>query len=164
MLFHELRHYLQLFKEKLTQTAKDGSLLEKVEHFGRIDDFPCFFEKLSTFCNFLLKRLPKRRNMVAFSKKLQVSVKSTISHAFSRNQAFFAFFCRKVDPNAETWWFARKGFILWPNRRFCMVFRKMRHLSQLFAEKLTETSTNASLFQKLEHFGQIDDFSCFFTK
>ena len=80
---------------------------------------------LSTVCNFLLKSWLKRRHMVVCSKKLQVFAKSTIFDAFSGNEALFATFCWKVDPNAETWWFAWRGFRLW--RRFFMVSREMRH-------------------------------------
>ena len=93
---------MQLFAGKLTQTPKHGSLREKVASFGQIDDFSSFFWKCGTFCNFLPKSSPKRRNMVASSKMLQVLAKSTIFHAFSGNEAPFAAFCRKVDPNAET--------------------------------------------------------------
>ena len=102
--------------------------------------------------------------MVVCSKKLQVLAKSTIFHAFSRNYELFATFCLKVDPNAETLWFAREGFTFWPNRRFFMLFREMRHFLQLFPEKLTETLKHGSLLQKVEDFGQIDDFSCFLAK
>ena len=41
----EIRHFLQVFAERLTQTSKHGTLLEKVASFGQIDDFPCFFAK-----------------------------------------------------------------------------------------------------------------------
>ena len=92
------------------------------------------------------------------SKKLHILVKSTIFHAFSRNGAVFATVCLKVDPNAETWWFAGEGFTVWPNRRFFMLFREMRHFLQLFAEKLTQTRRHRRLLEKLAHFGQIGDF------
>ena len=59
-----------------------------------------------------------------FFEKLEVLVKSTIFRVFSRNQAFFATFGRKVRQKAETPWLPRK----------------------------------------VGSFGQIDDFSCFFTK
>ena len=102
--------------------------------------------------------------MVVCSTRLQVLAKSTISHAFSRNEALFATFCGKVHPDAETSWFARKSCTFWPNRRFFMLFREMRQFLQLFAEKVTETSKHGSLLQKVEHFGQIDDFPCFCEK
>ena len=124
MLFRELRHFLQLFAEKFTQTLQDRGLLEKVARFGQMDDSSCFFPKWGTFCNFFLKSWPKRRHMVVCSKKLQVLAKSTIFHALSRNEALFETFCWKVDPNAETWWFARKSCTFWPNRRFFMVFSR----------------------------------------
>ena len=39
----------------------------------------------------------------------------------------------------------------------------MRQFLQLFAEKFIEIRRHGSLFEKLESFGQIDDFSRFFT-
>ena len=102
--------------------------------------------------------------MVVCSKKLQVLAKSTIFHAFPRNEAPFASFCLKVHLNAETWCFAREGFTVWRNRRFFMVFHEMRHFLQLFTEKLTKTAKRGSLLEKVAHFGQMDDFPCFFAK
>ena len=163
-LSREMRRFLQLFTEKLTQTREHGCLLEKVASFGQIDDFSCFFAKLGTFCNFLLKSWPKRRNMVVCSKKLHILTNSTIFHAFSRNEAPFATFCWKVDPNAGTWWFAAESFTIWPNRRFFMLLREMRHFLQLFTEKLTETPKHGGLLEKVASFGQIDDFPCFLAK
>ena len=46
MLFHEMRHFLQLFPEKFIETQRYGTLFEKLESFGQIDGFlnklPCF--------------------------------------------------------------------------------------------------------------------------
>ena len=139
MLFREIGHFLQLFSEKVTETTRHGALLKKVPQFGQIDDFSCFFSKWGFFCTFLLKSWPKRRNMVVCSKKLQGLAKSTISHAFSRNEALFSTFRWKVDPNAETSWFAGKSCTFWRNQRFFMLSREMGHCLQLFAEKWTQT-------------------------
>ena len=152
------------FSQKLTQTPRHRALLEKVAYFGEINDFSCFLLKWGTVCNFLLKSWPKRRNVAVCSRKFFICVKWTISHAFSRNEALFATFCWKVDTNADSWWFPRTGFKLWRNRRVFIVFRKMRYFLQVFAEKLTETSKRGSLLQSVEHFCQIDDFSCFRAK
>ena len=43
MLFHEVRHFLQLFPEKLIEMQRHGSLFEKLHSFGKIDEFSCFF-------------------------------------------------------------------------------------------------------------------------
>ena len=42
-------------------------------------------------------------------------------------------------------------------------FSEMRHFLQVFPEKFIEMQRHGSLFEKLQSFGQIDDFSCFFT-
>ena len=164
MLSRKIKHFLQLLAEKLTQTPTHGGLLEKVACFGQIDDFSCFFAKLSTFCNFLLKSWPKRRNIVVCSKKLHIFPKLAIFHGFSPNRALFATFCLKVHPNAETWWFAREDFTFWPNQRFFMLFCEMRHFFKLSYEKLTQTPKHGGLLEKVASFGQIDDFSCFSAK
>ena len=75
MLFLEIRQFLQLFAEKLTQTPKHGGLLEEGLSCGEIDDFSWFLEKWGTFCNFLLKSWPKRRELVVCSKKLHIFAK-----------------------------------------------------------------------------------------
>ena len=45
MLFREMRNFLQIFAEKLTQTPEHGGLLERVASCGEIDAFSSFFEK-----------------------------------------------------------------------------------------------------------------------
>ena len=83
MLFREMRHFLQLFAEKFTQTTKHGSFLENVAIFRLIDDFLGFFMKSGTFFNFLPKSSTKRRDVLVSSKKCRHLAKSTIFHAFS---------------------------------------------------------------------------------
>ena len=51
----------------------------------------------------------------------------------------------------------------WPNRWFFVLFHEMTHFLQLFPEKFIEMQRHGSLFEKLQSFDQIDDFSCFFT-
>ena len=162
MLFRKMRHFLQLFAEKLTQTSKHGGLLQKVPHFGQIDDFSCFLAKSCTFCNILFKSWPKRRNMVVCSKKLHIFAKGTIFHAYSRNGAVFGTFCWKVHPKAETWWFSRKSCKFCPNRWFFILFCERRPFLQPFAENSTQTPKHGGLLENVSSFGQIDDFSCFF--
>ena len=41
MLFDEMRHFLQLFPEKLMEMQRHGSLFEKLKSLGQIDDFSC---------------------------------------------------------------------------------------------------------------------------
>ena len=45
-----------------------------------------------------------------------------------------------------------------------MLFREMRQFWKLFAEKFSETPKHGCLLEKVLHFGQIVDFSCFFAK
>ena len=41
MVFHEMRHFLQLFAEKLTKTPKHDSLLEKLQVLAKSMIFYC---------------------------------------------------------------------------------------------------------------------------
>ena len=100
-LFREIRHVLQPFAEKLTQTPKHSSVDQRVPRFGQIDDFLCFFAKCGNFCIFLPKSSPKRRIIVVSSKTLQVFAKSRIFQAFSRNEESFATFSRRVNPTTK---------------------------------------------------------------
>ena len=43
-----------------------------------------------------------------------------------------------------------KSVNFWPNRRFLIVFHKMRHFSHFFVKKLIEKDKHASLFEKLK--------------
>ena len=45
-----------------------------------------------------------------------------------------------------------------------MLFHEMKDFLQLFPEKLIEMQRHGSLLEELQRFGQIDEFSCFFTK
>ena len=82
---------------------KHGSLLEKLQSFGQIDDFSCFFTKRSTFGNFFLENSSKCKNIEVCSKSCKDLAKLMIFRAVSRNEALFATFSRKVDRNAKTW-------------------------------------------------------------
>ena len=72
VLFHEMRHFLQLFPEKFIEMQRHGSLFEKLQRFGQMDDFSCFFTKWGTFC-----------------KKWFISWKSTKTHGFGQNLQLF---------------------------------------------------------------------------
>ena len=52
-----MRHFLQLFPEKLIEMQSHGSLLEQLQSFGQIDDFSCFLTKLSHFLQPLAEKL-----------------------------------------------------------------------------------------------------------
>ena len=43
-----------------------------------------------------------------------------------------------------------KSVNFWPNRRFLIVFHKMRHFSHFFAKKLIEKDKHTTLFEKLQ--------------
>ena len=159
MLFLNLRHFLQLFAEKLIAMSKHGSLLQKAEHFGPNRRFLMLFAKWRTFCNFLLKNWPKRRDIVVCSRKLQILAKSTFFSCFLEKCGTF---CWNVDPNGKTWWFARERCKFLPYRRFYMRFHKMGHFFHFFSEKFTQTPTHGGFLEEVASVGKIDDFSCFF--
>ena len=55
VLSREMRYFLKLSAEKLTQTPTHGSLLEKIASFNQVGDFSCFLSKKGSFCNLLRK-------------------------------------------------------------------------------------------------------------
>ena len=85
MLFHQMRHFLQLFPEKLIEMQGHGSFLEKLQRFGQIDDSSCFFTNWANFCNVLLKSSSKHQNMVVCFEKC---------HSFCQIDEFSCFFTK----------------------------------------------------------------------
>ena len=85
VFFHEMRHFFQLVPKKLIKMQRHGSLFEKLQSFGQMDDFSCFFTNWATFCNVLLKGSSKHQNMVVCKKKL---------HSFCQIDEFSCFFTK----------------------------------------------------------------------
>ena len=55
MLSHEMRHFLELFSEKLIKTSKRDSLLEKLRVFAKSIIFHAFSRNEPLFATFLGK-------------------------------------------------------------------------------------------------------------
>ena len=60
------------------------------------------FHEMSNFLQLFYEKFVKTSKRDNFLEKLSVLVKSTIFHAFSRNEPLFVTFFRKVDKNLET--------------------------------------------------------------
>ena len=79
VLFHEKRHFFQLFPEQFIEMQRHGSFFEKLQSFGQIDGFsnklPCF----GVLMNFSAKGW----------KKCLISWKSTKSYIFGENLQLF---------------------------------------------------------------------------
>ena len=161
MLFREIRHFLQLFAEKLTQTPRHRGLLKKVAHFGQIDDFIWFFAKWGTFCNFLLKSSPKRWSVVVCSRRFYILAKSTIFHGFSKWGTFFCNFLLKSWPKRQNVAVCSRKL---PILAESTIFHAFPRNEALLAEKFTQTPKHSSLLEKDLHLAQIGHFSCFFAK
>ena len=141
------------FGWKVRQNAETWWFLPKLGSFGQIDDFPCFFTKWGTFCNFWLKSSAKRQNAVVSSK---VSSLGQIDH-FSCFSAKFATFCDyllKRSSKRRNTVVASKSLMFWPYRRFIVFPREMRHFWQLLAEKFVKTPKHNSFFEMLEVFAE----------
>ena len=132
VLFHEMRPFLQLFPEKFIEMQRHGSLFEKLQSFGQIDVFSCFFTKWAAFCNLLLKSSSKHQNMVLCSKKL---------HSFGQIDEFSCFFMKwggfcnfllKSSSKRQNMVVFSKSCKFWPNPWFFVLFHEMNHFSQLF--------------------------------
>ena len=139
VLFDEMRHFLQLFPEKFIEMQRHGSLLEKLQSFGEIDDFLCFFTNWATFCNLLLKSSSKQQNMVVCSK----------NHRFSQN---FATFRPKYHIFAFRWTFSGKSC------KKCLISGKST-TNHRFGQNFATFGTSCHVFafrwtfqQKVPHF------------
>ena len=139
VLFDEMRHFLQLFPEKFIEMQRHGSLLEKLQSFGEIDEFLFFFTNWAIFCNLLLKSSSKHQNMVVCSK----------NHRFGQN---FATFRPKYHIFAFRWTFQEKSCkkclisgISTKNHRFGQNFATFGTSCHVFAFRWT-------FQQKVPHF------------
>ena len=231
--------FVASFGWKICQNAETRWFLRKVESFGQIDVFSCFFAKWATFCDFWLKISWKDRNTVvssksckfwpnrrffpffhemrhflrflpekfvktpkngAFLENLEVLAKLTIFRGFSRNEAPFATFGWRVCQNPETRCFLRKvaslgqiddlscfflkwgnfcalclkssskrrntvvaskSWKFWPNRLFLVLFREMRDLLRLLAEKFVKRPKLGAFFETLQDLNKATIFRVF---
>ena len=158
-----MRHFLPLLAEKFVKTPKHSGFLEKVAPFCKIDDLYPFFAKYGTLCNFCLKSSSKRWNTVVSSKNLQVL----------RNLRFFPFFrkmrhslqllARNFVKTAKHGGFFQKCLFL-AKRTSCPVFSRNEALFATLGGKVCQNPETRCFLRKVARFGQIDYFSCFFTK
>ena len=151
-----------------------------------MDDFWCFFTNWATFCNLLLKSSSKHQNMVVYSKKLHSFGQIDDFMCFSTEWGTFCNFLLKSSWKCQDMVVCSKSWKFWPNPWVFVLPHEMRHFLQLLPEKFIEIQRqfyrNAdrwylllfhemrhsllllpSLLKKLHSFGQMDDFSCFFT-
>ena len=97
ILFQEMRPFLQLFAEKCVN----------VKFWPTRWFFIVSHEMRQFFMNFFLKFI-KTEKQASLVEKLSVLAKPMIFHAFSGNEALFAFFCWKVDRKRQTCQFVRQ--------------------------------------------------------
>ena len=162
--FTRRRTFCNFFLESSSKRKKHCSLFQKLESFGQINDFSCCFTKWGTFCNFFPKSWSKCKDMVVCSKKLHSFGQIDDFSCFSTEWGAFCNFLLKSSWKCQDMVVCSKSWKFWPNRWFFVLFHEMRHFLQLFPEKYIEMQRHGSLFEKLQSFGQIDDFSCSFTK
>ena len=118
---------------------KQRSSFEKLQRFGQIDDFSCFFTARAAFCNFLLQCSSKRQNMVVFSESCKLT-KSMIFRAFSRDDALFATFFLKVHQKEKDVACSKSIKALAKS----MIFRAVSRNEALFATFSRKVDRNAN--------------------
>ena len=132
VFFHEMRHFLQLFPEKLMEMQRHGILFEKLQSFCQIDNFSCFFTNWAAFCNLLLKGSSKHQNMVVCYKKL---------HSFGQIHEFSCLFTKwgsfwnflpKTSSKRKKLVLCSKSCNFCPNPWFFVLFQEMNHFFQPF--------------------------------
>ena len=102
----------------------------KVASFGKIDDFSCVFSKWATFCNFLLKSWPKRRNMVVSSKSCKFLPNGWFFVLFREISHFLQLFAEKLTKTPKHGSLLEKLLVLAKS----MIFRAFSRNGSLFAE------------------------------
>ena len=99
-----------------------------------------------------------------FSRKVPSFGESDDFSCFFTKWGTFCNFFLKSSWKCQDIVVCSKNCKFWPNRWYFVFFHQMRHLLQLFSEKFIEMQRHGSLFKKLQSFGQIDNFSLFFTR
>ena len=125
------------------------------------------FHEWRHFLRLSAEKFIKTQKHASFFEKFQLFAKSIIFHGFSRNEALFASFCRKLDENAKTcqfvqemssfgqiddfsWFFAKEG-------TFCDFLLKSssKHKNMPVCSKTCKFWPNRwffMLFQEMRHF------------
>ena len=160
--FTRRRTFGNFFLESSSKLKTHCSLFQKLHSFGQINDFSCCFTKWGTFCNFFPKSWSKCKDMVVCSKKLRSFGQIDDFSCFSTEWGTFFNFLLKSSWKCQDMVVSSKSWKSWPNGWFFVLFHEMRHFLQLFPEKFIEMQSDGSLFEKLQSFGQMDYFSCFF--
>ena len=146
MVFHEITHLLQPFAQTLTKTPKRGSLHEKLQVLAKSTIFHVFSRNVLPLLAEKFVETPKHGG---FFQNLDVLAKSTIFRVFSEMRSFCHFWLKSSSKRRNTV-VSSKSCKFWPNRRFFVFFREMRHFLRLLAEKFVKTPKNGGFFEKLE--------------
>ena len=126
--------------------------------------FFVFLCEMRHFLQHLAEKFVKTPKNGGFFEKCPVLAKSTIFRVFSAKFANFCKYWLNRSSKRRNTVVASKSLKFWPNRRFFVFFRKMRHFLRLLCEKFVKTPKHDDFFDKLATFAQIDDFSRFSTK
>ena len=118
------------------------------------------FHENRHFLQLLAKKLIKRQKRASFFEKLQVLAKSIIFHGVSRNEALFAENLIKTQKHASLF----EKFQVLAKSMIFHGFSRNEALSATFFGKVHQNRKTCQFVRKVECFGQIDDFSCFFRK
>ena len=136
-----MSHFWQVLAKNFMEMPKHGSLFEKLQSFGKINDFSSCFTKRGTFWTFFLKVHRKAKTWELVSKVAKFWPNRWFRH-FSR-KAFLQLFAENLLVSSKSCKFR-------PNRWFSVIFHEMSHFFHLFAEKLTKTLKHGSFIEKLQ--------------
>ena len=127
VLFHEMRHFLQVFPEKFIEMQRHGSLFKKLQSFGQIDDFSSFLTNWATFCNLWLKSSSKHQNMVVCSKQLHSFCQIDEFSWFFTKWGSFCNFLLNSSSRRQNMVVYSKSYKFWPNSLVFVLFHEMNH-------------------------------------
>ena len=137
VIFYEMSHFFHLFAEKLTNTLKHGSFIEKLQALGKSMIFRAFWRNERLLASFCWKVHQNAETWQFCRKVASLGKIDDFSCIFSKWATFWNF-SLKSWPKRRNMVVSSKSCKFWPNRWFFVLFREMSHFLQLFAEKLTK--------------------------
>ena len=149
MVFNKMRHVLQVYAENLIKTQKHASLFKKCQALPKSIIFHGFSRNEAFFATFCWK-VHQNRKTCQFVRKVSSFGQIDDFSWFFTKWGTFCIFLLKNSSKKTNMPVCSKSCKFWPNGRFFMVFREMKHFLNLFAENLIKTQKHASLFEKCQ--------------
>ena len=149
IIFHGNEELFACFSWKLDRNAKTCEFVREVASFGQIDDFSWFSAKSGTFCNFLLKRWYKTKNMQVSSKSCKSWPNQWLFLLFDEMRHFLRLFSEKFIKTEKHASLFEKLSVLAKSMIF-YAFSGNEALFASFCWKLDQNAKTCQFFEKCQ--------------